>query len=92
MWQVFTRILPTGLEDISTLASSCRFRDCCHQDEPDCAVRNQVNPNRLKNYHKMLRESRRDTMSVLERQQQLSQWKARGRAGRQRLEMKRDGR
>ena len=29
---------------------------------------------------------------VLERQQQLAQWKAMGRAGRQRLEMKRDGR
>jgi ribosome biogenesis GTPase len=40
----------------------------------------------------MQRESRRDTMSILERQQQLSQWKARGKAGRQRLEMKRDAR
>ena len=79
-------------EDVSTLALSCRFRDCAHQDEPACAVREQVNPDRLKNYHKMLRESRRDTMSALERQQQLSQWKARGRAGRQQLEMKRDGR
>jgi ribosome biogenesis GTPase len=84
--------LITLFEDISALASSCRFRDCSHQDEPGCAVREQVNLNRLKNYHKMLRESRRDTMSALERQQQLLQWKARGRAGRQRLEMKRDGR
>jgi ribosome biogenesis GTPase len=79
-------------EDVSTLALACRFRDCGHQDEPGCAVREEVNPDRLKNYHKMLRESRRDTMSVLERQQQLSQWKARGRAGRQRLELKRSER
>jgi ribosome biogenesis GTPase len=78
-------------EDISTLAGSCRFGNCAHQDEPGCAVREQVSPERLKNYHKMLRESRRDTMNALERQQQLAQWKARGRAGRQRSEMKRDG-
>jgi ribosome biogenesis GTPase len=79
-------------EDVSTLADACRFRDCAHLDEPGCAVREQVSPERLKNYHKMLRESRRDTMNALERQQQLAQWKARGRAGRQRSEMKREGR
>jgi ribosome biogenesis GTPase len=89
---VDAQTLSALFEDISVLATSCRFRDCGHQDEPGRAVREQVNPNRLKNYHKMLRESRRDTMSVLERQQQLAQWKAMGRAGRQRLEMKRDGR
>jgi ribosome biogenesis GTPase len=79
-------------EDVTTLADACRFRDCAHLDEPGCAVREQVSPERLKNYHKMLRESRRDTMNALERQQQLAQWKARGRAGRQRSEMKREGR
>ena len=89
---VDAQTLSALFEDISVLATSCRFRDCGHQDEPGCAVREQVNPIRLKNYHKMLRESRRDTRSVLERQQQLAQWKAMGRAGRQRLEMKRDGR
>jgi ribosome biogenesis GTPase len=79
-------------EDVNALAMTCRFRDCSHQDEPGCAVREQVSPARLKNYHKLLRESRRDTMNALERQQQLAQWKARGRAGRQRNEMKREGR
>lgn len=89
---VDAQTLSALFEDVTALAENCRFRDCCHQDEPGCAVRAHVNPDRLKNYHKMLRESRRDTMSVLERQQQLSVWKARGRAGRQRLEMKREGR
>jgi ribosome biogenesis GTPase len=74
--------------DIAQLAPNCRFRDCTHQEEPGCAVRTTVDPLRLRNFQKMLRESRRDTMSALERQQQLSEWKARGRAGRQRLEMK----
>ncbi len=78
-------------EDISTLAHTCRFRNCQHQDEPGCAVRAQVSPERLKNYHKLLRESRRDTMGALERQRQLAQWKARGRAGTQRAESKRAG-
>jgi ribosome biogenesis GTPase len=75
--------------DIGTLAGNCRFRDCTHNDEPGCAVREAVDPLRLRNYHKLLRESRRDTLSALDRQRQLSEWKARGRAGRQRLEMKR---
>jgi ribosome biogenesis GTPase len=89
---VDARLLGALFEDVSALALHCRFRDCAHQDEPGCAVREQVNPDRLKNYHKMLRESRRDSLSALERQQQLAQWKARGRAGRQRLEVKRDAR
>lgn len=78
-------------EDISTLALTCRFRDCRHQDEPGCAVRAQVSPERLKNYQKLLRESRRDTMGILERQTQVARWKSVTRAGRQRSESKRAG-
>ena len=78
-------------EDISTLAHTCRFRDCRHQEEPGCAVRAQVSPERLKNYQKLLRESRRDTLGALERQTQLARWKVVSRAGRQRLESKRAG-
>lgn len=77
-------------DDVSALANTCRFRNCSHHDEPGCAVRAQVSPERLKNYHKLLRESQRDTLSALERQRQLSQWKANGRAGRQRAHMKRE--
>ena len=75
--------------DVETLALQCRFRDCRHHDEPGCAVREGVAGDRLRNYHKLLREARRDTMSALERQQQLAMWKARGREGRTRLKMKR---
>ena len=78
-------------EDISTLAPTCRFRNCQHKDEPGCAVRAQVSTERLKNYQKLLRESRRDTQGVLERQTQLARWKVMSRAGRQRLESKRAG-
>jgi ribosome biogenesis GTPase len=78
-------------EDISTLAHSCKFRDCRHQGEPGCAVHAQVSPERLKNYHKLLRESRRDSMGILERQRQLADWKVRSRAGYARQESKRSG-
>lgn len=82
--------LMTTFADIELLATQCRFRDCKHDDEPGCAVREGVSPDRVRNYHKLLREARRDTMSVLERQQQVAMWKARGRAGRERMKHKRD--
>ena len=45
-------------------------------------MRAGVHPERLRNYQKLLRESRRDTMTPLERQAQLAQWKVRSRASR----------
>jgi ribosome biogenesis GTPase len=75
--------------DVERLALQCRFRDCRHGDEPGCAVREGVDADRLRNYHKLLREALRDTLSALERQQQVSIWKARGRATRERLRIKR---
>jgi ribosome biogenesis GTPase len=75
--------------DIGALASRCRFRDCRHAGEPGCAVREGVPADRLGNYHKMLRDARRDTMSALERQREVAQWKARGKAARTRIRQKR---
>jgi ribosome biogenesis GTPase len=76
-------------DDIGRLAMQCRFRDCRHQEEPGCAVREGIGSDRLRNYHKLLREARRDTMTVLERQQQASVWKQRGKATRQWMRIKR---
>jgi len=76
-------------DDIGRLALHCRFRDCKHQEEPGCAVRDGIGGDRLRNYHKLLREARRDTMTVLERQQQASVWKARGRSTRAWMKLKR---
>lgn len=61
--------------DITTLALDCRFRDCQHKDEPDCAVRAHINPDRLKSFHKLLKELSRETMTVLQKHAQLAQWK-----------------
>jgi ribosome biogenesis GTPase len=75
-------------DDVAQLALLCRFRDCRHDDEPGCAVRDAVPAERLRSFQKLRREARRDTMSLLERQQQLSEWKARGRAARARIKEK----
>ncbi|KNZ30935.1 MAG: hypothetical protein AD742_19900 [Methylibium sp. NZG] len=76
--------LAASFGDIGMLAAACRFRDCRHQHEPGCAVREAVDADRLRNYHKLLREARRDTMSALERQQMASVWKTRSKAARAR--------
>lgn len=77
--------LAAGYADVSALALRCKFADCKHLDEPDCAVREGIDADRLKNFHKMLRESQRETMSPLQHQQQRAMWKARGKAGRARM-------
>jgi ribosome biogenesis GTPase len=81
--------LAASFGDIARLSLQCRFRDCQHQDEPGCAVREGVGGDRLRNFHKLQRELRRDTLTALERRRQLSEWKQRGRAGRANLRAKR---
>lgn len=75
-------------DDIAQLSASCRFRDCRHHDEPGCAVRGAVDDARLRNFHKLLRETQRDTMTALQRKAQLQVWKARSKASRERLREK----
>jgi ribosome biogenesis GTPase len=81
--------LADAFGDVARLAPMCRFRDCQHQQEPGCAVREAVDEPRLRNFHKLLREARRDSLTLLERREQLAQWKARGRAGQARARSKR---
>jgi ribosome biogenesis GTPase / thiamine phosphate phosphatase len=47
--------------DIQELAARCKFRDCCHQGEPGCAVRAAVeartlDAERVESFHKLERE------------------------------------
>ncbi|MGZ5157796.1 MAG: ribosome small subunit-dependent GTPase A [Caldimonas sp.] len=81
--------LAASFGDVESLASRCRFRDCTHDGEPGCAVRDGVDPDRLRNFHKLLRETRRDTLTWVERRQQVSAWKSRGKQARARMKMKR---
>jgi ribosome biogenesis GTPase len=75
--------------DVESLAERCRFRDCRHADEPGCAVREGIDADRLRNYHKLLREVKRDTMTALDRKRQVAQWKVRGRIANERIRAKR---
>ncbi|MFN0185539.1 MAG: ribosome small subunit-dependent GTPase A [Aquabacterium sp.] len=83
--------LDAAFGDVTTAAMGCRFRDCRHQGEPGCAVREAVPEERLRSFHKLQREARRDSMTMLERREQLQQWKVRGRAGAARAKSKRSG-
>jgi ribosome biogenesis GTPase len=81
--------LLASFADVASLSARCRFRDCSHSGEPGCAVRAGVDADRIDNFQKLLRENRRDTMTWVERRQQLSAWKSRGREARVRMKMKR---
>ena len=50
-----------AFDDITALASACRFTDCAHDREPGCAVREAVDngrldADRLENFHRVGRE------------------------------------
>ena len=81
--------LAASFDDVEALALRCRFRDCRHAGEPGCAVRAVVDDDRLGNYAKLLRESRRDTLTPYERRERVAAWKARSRETRAWMKMKR---
>ena len=45
-----------AFDDIAELARGCRFSDCRHEEEPGCAVRDAVDPDRLASWRKLERE------------------------------------
>ncbi len=67
--------LTAAFDDIDALAQACQFRDCAHQAEPGCAVRDAVDADRLRNYHKLLREVRRSGQTPLDRIAERAKWK-----------------
>jgi ribosome biogenesis GTPase len=83
------RSLAAAFHDIEQLASYCRYRDCRHRGEPGCAVTPEVEPDRLLNFQKLLRDARRVEMSALDRVTLRRKWKAIGKAGGERAREKR---
>jgi ribosome biogenesis GTPase / thiamine phosphate phosphatase len=61
--QVWEGDLDSAFADVAELAAQCRFNDCAHDSEPDCAVREalangSLDPGRWANYLKLQRELR----------------------------------
>ncbi len=48
--------LADAFGDVDDAAARCRFRDCEHEAEPGCAVREDVDPDRLASWRKLQRE------------------------------------
>jgi ribosome biogenesis GTPase / thiamine phosphate phosphatase len=72
--------LAMAFEDIVALAPDCRYRDCRHESEPGCAVRARIDPDRLANFHKLLREAEQRRGDPRAQQQRKARAKALERA------------
>lgn len=59
-------------DDIVTLATQCKFRDCAHESEPGCAVRAAIeagtlDPARLERWRKLEAEERHNTATLAQK-------------------------
>ena len=86
----------TVFSDIEEVSGGCRFSDCQHGDEPGCAVKaalaaGTLNPDRLEQYDKMLRELAHveRKRSAKARQEERQLWKQRSREARHNIRVKR---
>ncbi|MFK2827019.1 ribosome small subunit-dependent GTPase A [Bacillus sp. B190/17] len=60
--------LTKSFTDIDELASNCRFNDCTHKNEPNCAVQKAIKDGsllveRLESYWKLKREAKYDSLN-----------------------------
>lgn len=74
--------LALAFDDVQQLAPACRFRNCQHDQEPGCAVREALAPSRLQSWHKLHREAQRADMDWLARRAIMAQWRQRTRSAR----------
>jgi ribosome biogenesis GTPase len=82
--------LESTFPEIEELALACRFDDCRHQVEPDCAViaairDRRLDPRRLDSFRKLHGEiaAAERNKDPLQRKEELRVWKLRAKAGRQ---------
>jgi ribosome biogenesis GTPase len=87
-----------AFEEIEALAAGCRFSDCRHQDEPDCAVREALEEegldmDRFESYEKMQRELRHLALKqdIVAQVAQKNKWKKLSRMAKEVSRMKRGG-
>jgi ribosome biogenesis GTPase / thiamine phosphate phosphatase len=82
-------LLAATFGEISAFAGRCRFRDCRHEGEPGCEVREHVDADCLLNYQKLLRDAGRGERTPLQRVALRRKWKALNKAGAVRAREKR---
>ena len=78
--------------DVHELAGRCRFTDCRHESEPDCAVQSAIangslDEDRLRRYRKLLREDARNSETLFEAHARARTF---GKLARRSLQTKRD--
>ncbi len=66
--------LSSSFSDIEELAEKCKFKDCTHNSEPNCAVRKAIvdgviSQRRFDNYLKILHENSYEGLSAKEREE-----------------------
>lgn len=76
MWDV-TEGLAEAFADVEKFIGKCKFRDCKHENEPDCAVREaiengELDPERFESYKKLKAEAKYtdDKVDFLKQKQQ----------------------
>jgi ribosome biogenesis GTPase / thiamine phosphate phosphatase len=91
LWDVGSAALDATFADVEELAAECRFADCTHVHEPDCAVlaaveSGELPSERLHSWRKLQRELLAIAMrhDVLLRKQEARKWKLRAQEGRAR--------
>jgi ribosome biogenesis GTPase len=91
LWDVGSAALDATFADVEELAADCRFADCSHVHEPECAVLAAVESGelpgeRLHSWRKLQRELRAIALrkDVLLRKEEARKWRLRAREGRAR--------
>src|SRR4029077_3338474 len=95
LWNAGAGALDATFADVEELAAGCRFRDCSHVHEPDCAVLAAVEAGelageRLHSWRKLQRELRAIAIrhDVLLRKEEARKWKLRAREGQARARLR----
>lgn len=64
LWHVSSAEILAGFIEFAPFLQRCKFRDCRHQSEPQCALKqavadHKISPRRFQSYCKILREAKR---------------------------------
>ncbi|MCW8855648.1 MAG: small ribosomal subunit biogenesis GTPase RsgA [Gammaproteobacteria bacterium] len=61
LWNTSAENILKGFRELRPFTGQCKFSNCNHENEPDCAIKNafhsnKISAHRFKNYQKMLKE------------------------------------